>query len=336
MQFSSKSVRQINLIVLLLKSNVHYSFDDIRNLISEYKKDNFETGKKLFERDKKELRNMGIEVQCLDQKFYTIDRNDFYLSDLKLEEDEAAMLVNMIKIAGELAESMPMKRELFSALRKIEIVSGVNGENGDNNPIDYLQQIRGDVDINYRKMVRTIIESIVNRQRVHINYRKVTEDKDLERLIDPLGLIIRDGIPYCIGFCHIRKDIRIFNLSRMEIITKRDIEPDEKPFTAPTGFNIKDYKKREIWELGQENPYPAEIFFDKDIAWYVKNRFEDSVEIEDLSDGILLKPDVKNTEGILQFILSFGNHCEVKEPEFLRALIRDEINHIINEYDELL
>src|SRR3978361_2394064 len=97
---ANKSERLLNLLILLLVSRTFVTKDRIRDAIEEYRShgsdDAFE---KMFERDKDELRALGIpiEVGHLDAFFedevgYRIKRDAFELPQLELEPDEAAVV----------------------------------------------------------------------------------------------------------------------------------------------------------------------------------------------------------------------------------------------------
>ena len=158
----------------------------------------------------------------------------------------------------------------------------------------------------------------------------------ISRKIDPLGIIFREGIPYLIGYCHLRQAVRIFNLFRISEIQIISIEKEDMPFTIPNGFKIDKYTSREIWEFETEPPYQAEIRFSAEIAWMIENQLKGKAPLEKLKNGdVIFKPTVTNTEGIIDFVLSFGNKAIVEKPEKLRRYIRNEICCILNEYNEL-
>jgi proteasome accessory factor B len=97
---ASKSERLLNLVILLLVSNNYVTKERIRALTEPYRNcptdDAFE---KMFERDKDELRSLGIpiEVGFLDKFFedeqgYRIKRDAFELPSIDFASDEAAVL----------------------------------------------------------------------------------------------------------------------------------------------------------------------------------------------------------------------------------------------------
>ncbi len=96
---NNKSERLLNLLILLLVSRSFVTKDRIRDVIDDYRGGSDEAFEKMFERDKDELRSLGIpiEVGHLDAFFedevgYRIKRDAFELPQLELEPDEAAVV----------------------------------------------------------------------------------------------------------------------------------------------------------------------------------------------------------------------------------------------------
>ncbi len=95
-----KSERLLNLLITLLVSRSYVTKDRLREVIEDYREAaNDEAFEKMFERDKDELRSLGIpiEVGYVDRAFedehgYRIERSAFELPEIDLEPDEAAVI----------------------------------------------------------------------------------------------------------------------------------------------------------------------------------------------------------------------------------------------------
>ncbi|HEY3016468.1 MAG TPA: WYL domain-containing protein [Nocardioides sp.] len=92
-----KSERLMNLFIMLLVARRHLDKDHIRGLLYDGSSD--EAFEKMFERDKDELRQLGIPIDMAsqdaffeDEKGYRIHRQAFELPDIALEADEAAVV----------------------------------------------------------------------------------------------------------------------------------------------------------------------------------------------------------------------------------------------------
>src|SRR5688500_3731688 len=95
-----KSERLLNLLITLLVSRTYVSKDRLRQVIPEYgAAGTDEAFEKMFERDKDDLRQLGvpIEVGSADPLFeddqgYRIVRSAFELPDIELSPEEAAVV----------------------------------------------------------------------------------------------------------------------------------------------------------------------------------------------------------------------------------------------------
>jgi proteasome accessory factor B len=92
-----KTERLLSLVVCLLSSQRYLSATQIRAAVPGYP-DSFDAFKRMFERDKEELRDLGIPLDMgtngtLDEEVgYRIPRQAYVLPDIRLEPDEAAVL----------------------------------------------------------------------------------------------------------------------------------------------------------------------------------------------------------------------------------------------------
>jgi proteasome accessory factor B len=94
-----KSERLLNLLITLLVSRSYVTKERLRGVIEPYREAGDEAFEKMFERDKEELRSLGIpiEVGFVDRAFeddpgYRIERSAFELPDIDLTPEEAAVI----------------------------------------------------------------------------------------------------------------------------------------------------------------------------------------------------------------------------------------------------
>src|SRR2546423_10082708 len=92
-----KTERLLSLVVCLLSSQRYLTATQIRAAVPGYP-GSFDAFKRMFERDKEELRELGIPLDMssngpLDEELgYRIPRQRYVLPDIRLEPDEAAVL----------------------------------------------------------------------------------------------------------------------------------------------------------------------------------------------------------------------------------------------------
>lgn len=336
--FKSKIVRQLNLLIYILKSRTPVSYSQIKETFNVYTgKKKSETSRKLFERDKKDLRQMGIPlIYDKDEDTYSIDKSGFYIKKMTFSEEEKYLLSIMINLLMETKNFPVFQNELVSSLQKLA-ASGYYNENPGGIPSYLLSSQVKKHATQDDSILSTVSSAIFDRHRLFIEYPSFSDENTSSRYVDPLGMIFREGIAYLIAYCHLRKAVRIFNIFRMKKLRTVEIAPDEIPFTVPGDFKIEKYSDREIWEFENEPPYDAVIRFSPEIAWMIENQFSNKTILEKQDNGdLLFKPVVSNTEGITSFILSFGEKAIAEEPLKLRQYIKNEICNILYEYDKLL
>ena len=92
-----KTERLLSLVVCLLSANRYLTAAQIREAVPGYP-DSFEAFKRMFERDKDELRELGIPLETgansssEEEPGYRISRQAYELPEIRLEPDEAAVL----------------------------------------------------------------------------------------------------------------------------------------------------------------------------------------------------------------------------------------------------
>ena len=117
-----KVERLVNLIALLLNTRRPLTVEEIRNTVPGYQQEDYSSFKRMFERDKEELRSLGIPIE---RRFtdvweveegYLISKDRYYLPELDLDPDEMAALWIASRIVVEQgANGRPGAREAVAA-----------------------------------------------------------------------------------------------------------------------------------------------------------------------------------------------------------------------------
>ena len=119
---AKKTERLLNLVIALLATRRFLSVQEIRLAVPGYGQGAEETFRRMFERDKEELRELGVPLETGshaaahdDELGYRIARRDYELPDIALEPDEAAAL----GLAARLWQSGRLAGATGSALLKL-------------------------------------------------------------------------------------------------------------------------------------------------------------------------------------------------------------------------
>ncbi len=142
------------------------------------------------------------------------------------------------------------------------------------------------------------------------------------RSIEPYYLIFRWSSWYVWGFCEERKDFRLFKLNRMEDISMENTCFEKRKIPLP--------------DLTNEKIFPGKIrvkaLFTADCKWRLVEEFGRNC-FEELEDGrLLFHTDYTDKENLFSWLLNFGDHVILLEPENLRKEMRDMIQRMYKNY----
>jgi predicted DNA-binding transcriptional regulator YafY len=171
-------------------------------------------------------------------------------------------------------------------------------------------------------------KAIRERRRVGITYYSASRDALGDRVVDPYHLHNIRGDWYLIAYCHGRKDVRDFLMSR---IREWDILKDK--FQINPSFSIESYKGRGfLAERGDVEE--VVIKFDSYQARWIRERtFHTSQKVEELPDGgLVLRFSVGGLGEIKRWVMAYGSHAEVIKPEGLREEVREEVRKLSEIY----
>lgn len=314
-----KSERLLNLIVMLLETSQPVTTEQIHRTIPGYGQDSWDTFKRMFERDKEELREMGIPVELSSvdswdtEQGYRIPKDRYYLPDLNLAPDEVAALW---LAAGLLRMSDPGPAR--SALMKL--TEGAPPETTGN-----LSWLTADLGLAAPNL-SVALESVAAKKKITFPYR--SKDGIRTRSVDPYGLTQRRGKWYLVGRDESSSEIRSFRLDRVQGTIRLTHPSRPGPeFEIPEGFSIQGYMERPPFVQGALGDR-ATVRFDPSTAWWVERsspwlRLEPN---DDLSATAVV--DVADDSGFISWLLGFGEGAEVLEPQRLRDLARQRLEDI--------
>jgi len=227
---AERTERLINLVICLLHTRSFISAERLRETIPGYgDAASDEAFKRMFERDKEDLRDLGIPLETgslhgwEDEVGYRIARNDYALPDVTLEPDEAAAVGLAARVWSSAALGGPVTR----ALRKLE-AAGV-----EITPLpEGLQPGVGAVSSG----LPAVDEAMRTGRRVRFDYRGASDTETQTRVVEPWGVVWWHGRWYLVGHDVDRQAPRVFRLSRMS--TEPRAEGPAGAVTVPEGIDL--------------------------------------------------------------------------------------------------
>jgi len=285
-----KLERLLKLTAALLHAEIPLTAEELRDRVGGYP-DTKATFRRAFERDKDDLRSMGMPLRVepvpgVDPPVdgYRLDRDEYAGTELAFEADELAAL--------HLATSLVQLDGDDTALVKL-------GAAGGDAPADSVGRVP------FNDTLATMIGAAVDRKALSFTYN------DVERIVEPWKLSFTRGHWYLSGFDRLREDQRLYRVDRI-----KDGVSLSGPAKAPVG-DVNEPIDLRGWELGDGPVIKATILVDADQAAFARHILG---EVVDRPDGsVTATLDVRNIDAFRSFVLSFLEHAEILEPAELRA-----------------
>lgn len=318
-----KAERLLNLVAMLLETTRPVTAQQIRETIPGYDQDSWETFKRMFERDKDELREMGIPVELAPtdiwevEEGYRIPKDRYYLPELTLAEDEMAALV--------LAAGLVRMEDPDAARTALLKLSGEGAAPVLDTAAARLPWLTADLGLAAPGLAKAFA-SVADRKQVTFRYRGRQSDRI--RTVDPYGLVHRKGAWYLIGHDHSSGQQRSFRLDRV-VGDVHQIDPGHPgpEFEVPAGFRPQAALEVPPFLQG-DVVATAQVRFMPSTAWWVGREapWLDLVMHEDGSGEATL--GVTDVEGFLDWVLWYGDGAELLAPRELRESLRKRLEEI--------
>ncbi|MEX0906695.1 MAG: WYL domain-containing protein [Gemmatimonadota bacterium] len=304
-----------------------------------------ESARRGFERDKVELRKLGIPIRTVQYSTpdhidvlegYIIERRDFYLPYLELvkqtsatarysdrhrpahleigEADAPLALEALRRVAG--VPGFPLAREARSAFRKLAFDLDPDAFTSQS-PVLFMDA-PGAVDLTAR--LRTLSDALLARKRVRFRYHGIYRDEVTSRDVAAYGLLYQHGHWYMIGHDATRDAMRVFRVGRMDGAAANTKQPGTADYAVPDTFRLADYVGREAWELGdaEEAPVVALVLFRFPLSLWAERNGHGRLESRRDDGAVVRRFDVHQVDPFVRWLLSLEGEAEVLEPASLQ------------------
>lgn len=322
-----KTERLFNLVAWLLDSPHPVSLDKVRERVAGYEDSAGDAAfKRMFERDKEELRAMGIPLEYVDSGFseeekgYRIDRSKLFLPKIDFTADESVALALAASLIGRQTD-FPYRQAMAGAFRKLrfEMEPGELSDEALDLPVTLaLSPDKPDAAVR----LDAFLDALAQRCTVMFSYRSASSGRSGKRRVDPYGVFYHQGAWYLVGRCHARDEPRVFRVDRVSGKVRLALGGEEGPdYEIPADFDPTDYSERAIWELGELDACSeARVVFSKDLARAMIRELTGKAVVKTLSDGRLEAViAVRNQAFFLSWLRGLGEACELLEPAAWRA-----------------
>ncbi len=227
-----KSERLMNLTICLLVARHYITKDRIRQAVEAYHDMGDDAFDRMFDRDKEELRVLGVPIELgpvqkgfEDEVGYRVSRTQFELPEVSLEADEAAV----VGLAARVWQHASLASATTQGLRKLR-AGGVDVDEG---ALSILEpQLATD-----EAAFDSVFAAVTERRPLEFEYRTPTSSSSITRHLEPWGIVSWHGHWYVVGHDVDRDAPRMFRVSRIQ----GEAQPTGPPgsFEPPADLDLR-------------------------------------------------------------------------------------------------
>lgn len=344
----SKTQRWLDLLAFLLGRRTAATVEEIFAAVPAYRravendsKGSSESVRRMFERDKDELRAAGIQIES--ERFlvnfgggsedgYRLRATDFYLprvrvldesghprtrsspgnTRLEVAPNDLEVTLAALREAADIPDS-PFAADTRSALRKLSF---------DLDPISVDPSIfrvveTGNLDL--QSTMETLSDALLRRKRVRFAYQSPSRLGPTERDVSVYGLMFEMGAWYLIGHDALREDVRVFRVDRIEGPRPNTKRPGSTDYEIPGDFSLAAYRDRRAWQFGDgDTPVRARVRFSLPLSlWAEQNGYGHGT-----TDPAMREFEVHQADPFVDWVLGLGVGAEILgPPEFVSLLL---------------
>ena len=272
----------------------------------------FEVSQRTIYRDIETLSTAGIPVYMSKGKGGGISiLPEFVLNKAVLTEEEKLEILSSIKAVNAVSFN---DSDIEKVLKKLNNILGENDT--DWIEVDFSNWGNAERE---KEIFNSLKSAILSKRIVNFDYMS-GKGENIKREVYPLKLYFKGQSWYMYGYCKIRDDYRFFKLRRIKDLC-----------ISKETFNIKFLKNI----MKKDNIYEGKFIILKmrissKMAYRVYDEFENFKQLEDGS--FIAEIKYPKGEWIFSYIYSFGEECEVLEPEEIRKEVKDKIKKMLLNY----
>lgn len=315
---AAKTERLLNLVLVLLYTRRPLAKAQIRALVPQYGETaSTEAFDRMFERDKDELRALGVplvteEIDVLheDEPGYRIHQRDYALPDLEFEPDELAVL----GLASRSWAHASMAGPAAQALRKLR-AAGVERDEG--------------ALIGIEPRLRTtepafdaVKDAVLSRTPITFDYRRPERTEARTRRVQPWSLVQWHGRWYLAAFDLDRNDTRVFRLSR--------IDGQVRTAGRPGSFEVPaDHEARVMVENSapRGEARPARVLVRPGAAHSLRRRATGTAEADNGWSELTI--DFHDVDGFAAELTGHADNVRVLEPAELAERVESQLRAVL-------
>ena len=308
---SRKSERLVNLTIALLGTKRWLTKSQIFTAIDGYEGEP-DAKERMFERDKDDLRNLGIEIEVgsfdplfEDEVGYRI-RPDSYRNDFS---EISARELSLISLATSIWQGAVLDSLALSGLIKLKSL-GIESD------LDAIPSIAPTIHISDENFA-TIVDAIANRRTISFSYLSQELTAQV-RVLEPYGAGTKGGYWYVAGLDLDRKDIRLFRLDRID--SEVALQGKAGSYVIPPDFAMS---------TQLASPVKTEVATLKVRRGKAQKIVLASTIIEDGDEWVVVEYPFLHQSELLTDVLWHLEDVEIVKPVQARTSIIEHLNQVV-------
>ena len=311
---SRKIERLINLTIALLATKRYLTKSEIFDSVDGYE-GTPETKERMFERDKDDLRSLGIEIEVgsfdplfNDEAGYKIkqEKYQFELGDISSTE------VSLLSLAAEAWQEASFGDVAQKALLKLRSIGIASDEISIPGSVQKLNDGGQDLSL--------ITKAIAQSQLLIFSYLD-SSMKTVTRKIVPIALSTRSGFWYLSGVDQDVQEMRTFRIDRIQGQISATAGPTD--FEAPLGFDSN--------TALSHSPTTEIAVIDVRVGKGTSLRAL-AISTKSLGEWDQIRVPIFNLDSLCSLILWHGLDAMVKEPTDLRERVIENLQALVNNH----
>lgn len=318
---AAKTERLLNLTMGLLSTRIPLPKQRIRRMVEAYRSvESDEAFDRMFERDKEDLRAMGIplvteEIGVFeDEQGYRIDQRDYALAPVELTTDERAV----VGLASRAWAHATMAGTAATAWRKI----AADDEVGEDPFVGLEPQLGGT-----EPAFEPLKDAVLHSTPVRFDYARPGAGGSRPRHVEPWYLTAWHGRWYLVGHDLDREAVRVFRLSR---IASAVTSTGEAP-TVPVPDDLDPVSMIAATDPAPGQASPAALRVRVGTGHGLRRRATSVTSLDGEWERVEL--DHCDLDGFVSEVVSHGSDVVVEEPAQLRAAVVDRLRAVVTTHE---
>lgn len=290
-------------------------------LIELLRKDGYSCERKSIYADVQALNELGFDIMST-----TTPKRGFFMASRRFELAEVRLLIDAVTSVGFIT---PKKTE--ELVSKLESLVSTNQANELTSQVYINPNAKCDNEEIYY-VIDALHDAILNRSKVKFSYKRRNIDKENRKSyteksfkVSPYALIWRDDHYYLV--CNNEKYDNLMNLRLDRIRKVEELEEEIRPINEVSEysetFDSADYTSK-MFNMFSGTTGEVKLLCNLDLREEIMDRFGAKIPLTAVDiDHFETTINVSVSEGLISWIMNFGDGIKVIEPKSLAKAVKD-------------